>query len=112
MNCGPLLTVDFLMVKDKFLSKYFKNEDLIPRFRVSFLFNESKKLKEEDRIKMTKIYFLENFLLGKQFTTGCDLENIELTDDEEQFDVFPWGRLDNNLLIDSIKKSIKETLLP
>ena len=51
-------------VKRKFLSKYFKNEDHIPKSRVSFLFNDSKKLKEEDKIKMTKIYFLENFLLG------------------------------------------------
>ena len=65
LNCGPLPTVDISKVKNKFLSKYFKNEDPISRSRVSFLFNESKKLKEEDRIKMTKIYFLENFLLGK-----------------------------------------------
>ena len=65
LNCGPLPTVDTFKVKERFLSKYFKNEDPIPRSRVSFLFNDSKNMKEEDKIKMTKIYFLENFLLGK-----------------------------------------------
>ena len=64
LNCVPLPIVDNSKVKGKFLSKYFKNEDPISRSRVSFLFNESKKL-EEDKIKMAKIYFLENFLLGK-----------------------------------------------
>ncbi|TYK22552.1 uncharacterized protein E5676_scaffold584G00070 [Cucumis melo var. makuwa] len=93
LNCGPLPTIDILKVKDKFLSKYFKNEDPISRFRVSFLFNELKILKKEDKIKITKIYFLENFLLGKQFTTGYDLEHIKLIDDEKQFDAFPWGRI-------------------
>ncbi|KAA0058534.1 uncharacterized protein E5676_scaffold606G00970 [Cucumis melo var. makuwa] len=48
---------------------------------------------EEDKIKMAKIYFLENFLLGKQFTIGIDLEYIKLLDDEKQFDEYPWGRI-------------------
>ena len=65
LNYGPLPIVDNSKVKGKFLSKYFKNEDPILRSMVSFVFNESKKLKEEDKIKMVKIYFLENFLIGK-----------------------------------------------
>ena len=80
--------------------------------KVSFLFNESKKLKDEDEIKMAKIYFLENFLIGKQFTTRCDLEYIKLLDDEKQFDVFPWEMIGYNDLIDSIKKIYKKPFCP
>ena len=61
---------------------------------------------------MTKIYFLENFLLGKQFTTGCDLEHIKLLDDEKQFDVYPWRRIGYNVLIEFEKSIKKKTLLP
>ncbi|KAA0040611.1 uncharacterized protein E5676_scaffold98G001180 [Cucumis melo var. makuwa] len=42
---------------------------------------------------MAKIYFLENFLLGKQFTTNIDLEHIKLVDDEKEFDAYPWERI-------------------
>ena len=111
LNCDSLPIVDISKVKEIFLSKYFKNEDLIPRSRVSFLFNDSKKLKDEDKVKMAKIYFLENFLLGKQFTTGIDSEHIKLVDDEKYFDAYPWDRIRYNALIDPIKNSIKKTFL-
>ena len=42
LNCSLLTPVDISKVKGNFLAKYFKNEDPIPRSRVSFLFNESK----------------------------------------------------------------------
>ena len=74
LNCGPLPTIDTYKLKEKFLFDYFKNEEPIPKSKVLFLFNDFKKLKEEDKIKMAKIYFLENFLHGKQFTTSIDLE--------------------------------------
>ena len=54
MNCGPLPLVHLSMVKGKFLSKYFKNEDSISRSRVAFLFNESKKLKRKIELRWLK----------------------------------------------------------
>lgn len=83
LNYGPLPIVDISKINNFFLPKYFKNKDPIPRSRVSFFFNNSKKLKEEDKVKMTKIYFLENFLLDKQFTMGIDLEHNKFLDDEK-----------------------------
>lgn len=32
---------------------------------MSYLFNESKKIKDEDRLKMAKLYFLSNFFVGE-----------------------------------------------
>lgn len=68
-NCGPLLPVNMKKLNDKFSSKYFEDEDS-PRSEVVYIFNDSRKLKDEDKVKMTKIYFLENFLIEKQLTTG------------------------------------------
>ena len=107
LNCGPLLQVNMEKLKGRLLGKYFKNEDIISRSRLTYIFNDSKKVKDEDRVKLTKIYFLENFLLGKQLTTGVDVEHIKLVDDEIQFDSYPWGRIGYQVVIDSIKKSIK-----
>ena len=56
---------------------------------------------------MTKVYFLENFLLGKQLTTRVDIECIKLVDDETQFDAYPWDRIGHHVMIDSIKKKKK-----
>ena len=40
LNCGPLAPVDMAKLKDRFLSKYIKNEYPIPRSWVSFIFND------------------------------------------------------------------------
>ena len=82
LNCGPLPQVNMEKLKGRFLGRYFKNEDIISRSRLTYIFNDSKKVKDEDRVKLAKIYFLENFLLGKQLTTGVDIEHIKLVDDE------------------------------
>lgn len=55
---------------------------------------------------MAKLYFLSNFLQGKQITR-VDVEHIKLLDDEGQFDIYLWDRITYRIIIDSIKKSIK-----
>lgn len=40
-------------------------------------------VKKKDGAKLTKLYFLSNFLLGKQVTTSVDIDHIKMLDDEQ-----------------------------
>ena len=70
LKCGSLPIVDMEKLNCRFLEKYFNKKEHIPKSRVSFLFNYFKRSKDEDRVKITKLYFLSNFLLGKHRNKG------------------------------------------
>lgn len=98
--------LDMHKFSGRFLNKYFQ-EEKPNRKTLSEMFMSRGSVKKKDIMKLVNLYFLSNFLLGKQVTTGIDIGHIKMLDDEEQFDQYPWGSIAYMTTVESIKNSIK-----
>ena len=54
----------------------------------------------DDRIMVTKLYFLESFLLPRQEFFSIEWDHVLMVDDGELFDRYPWGRVAFDLFVD------------
>lgn len=71
------------------------------------MFMTRESVKKKDRVKLAKLYFLSNFLLGKQVTTGVEIHHIMMLEDEIQFDQYPWDCITYMTIMESINNAIK-----
>lgn len=91
----------------RFINKYFDPDKPIKQSFVTDMFNKMECVKNKDKVRLAKLYLLSNFLIGKQISTGVEVDQINLLDDEEQFDNCPWCKLAYTTTIDSIKRKKK-----
>ena len=70
------------------------------------LFKQNAGSNSSDRVKMGNLYLLENFLLPKQEATNIDITHVEMLDEWEEFNNYPWGRTCYELTINSVKKAL------
>lgn len=107
LNCGNLPTLDMEKLSGRFINKYFDPDKPIKQSFVTDMFNKIECVKNKDKVRLAKLYLLSNFLIGKQISTGVEVDQINLLDDEEQFDNCPWCKLAYTTTIDSIKRKKK-----
>lgn len=108
LNCGPIPDVGRKSIKggQNIKSTYFEGDKTFSRKYLNLAFNVSKNGTDDDMLKMALLYFLESFLLPKQHTVNVNMEHIEMVDDEELFNNYPWGRLAFELLVDYMQKAL------
>ena len=106
LNCGDYPPVPIRALPEGNLKKkFFKNHNAVTRKMISDTF-EKKKCNDDDLIKLAKVHILENLLLGKSDHTNIYLNHLNMVDNDELFDKYPWDRLSYEMTIDSVKNGL------
>ena len=48
---------------------------------------------DKNIVKLALLYFVEHFLLGKEWNNLIDLQWVQLVDNLEEFNKYPWGKI-------------------
>nr|XP_048332780.1 uncharacterized protein LOC112492390 [Ziziphus jujuba var. spinosa] len=62
---------------------------------------------DDDRLKLTLLYFLETVLLGKESIATASYNHLEIVDDLKYFNNYPWGTLSYTTTIRSLKSAFE-----
>lgn len=108
LNCGQIPEIDREKIKGgqhirKFL---FNGKRTISREYLNMGFRMSHCTLDDDMLKISLLYFLENFLLFRKDNVNVNMDHIIMVDDEKLFDTYPWGRLAFDLIVEYMHEAL------
>ena len=107
LDCSEFGTIE---VEDKLSNwirnRYFDGKDNVIGKDLDSSFKTCKGDNDEDVIKLAQLYLLERFLIGKDSRRPTEKFSLELVDNAQDFNKFPWGRY----LYECLRKSMKDFL--
>ncbi|KAK0578921.1 hypothetical protein LWI29_018413 [Acer saccharum] len=62
---------------------------------------------DEDMVKLALLYFLETVLFGKDQKVHIGAHHVELLEDLETFNKYPWGRKCYETTLNSLKRDLR-----
>ena len=62
---------------------------------------------DDDRLKLALLYFLETVLLGKESMATAPHNHLEMVDDLQYFNNYPWGSLSYSTTLKSLKSTFE-----
>jgi hypothetical protein len=65
---------------------------------------------DEDVVKLALYFVLERFLMGREKRRIINLEWLDIVDDLDQFNAYPWGSVVYAATIDSLGSALKGRL--
>lgn len=86
--------------------KFFRKGKSVSRKSLNDVFRANKGGKDEEIVRLAKLYCLESLLIPKKVENNIDPYHLKMVDDPELFDNYPWGRLSYEMTIEYIKRSI------
>ena len=110
LRCCPIpLDCDITNSKNRLKETYFpKKTNVSRRDLKDFLITHQKIGNDEDTVKLTKVFTVENILMSKREIILIDDFVFKLVDDEDKFEDYPWGRLCYKETIKYFRQSFKK----
>ncbi|XP_026405455.1 uncharacterized protein LOC113300459 [Papaver somniferum] len=89
LKTRPNIEKDPLFLSHRLRHKYFSGSKSISMYTLEETFINCEH--EDDTVKLALVYLLEFFLLGKDKKTYIDLRFLQIVDDLDEFNMYPWG---------------------
>ena len=80
------------MLADEINKKFFSGSKSVKGKEITMIFSGSIEASDEEKVKLAKLFLLECVLLSKQ-KAGIDMTHMKMVNDDDVFDLYPWGRL-------------------
>lgn len=88
--------------KSMFANKFFKKMKKVSTLEVVAAFLGARDATNNEKVMLAKLVFLETILLPKQERSSINTRHLDIADNSETFDNYPWGRVSYEKLIESI----------
>ncbi|KAI3974668.1 hypothetical protein MKX01_021512 [Papaver californicum] len=89
LETRPSIEKDPLFLSHRLRHKYFFGSKSISMYTLEETFINCEH--EDDTVKLALVYLLEFLLLGKDKKTYIDLRFLQIVDDLDEFNMYPWG---------------------
>ncbi|KAK0597658.1 hypothetical protein LWI29_027297 [Acer saccharum] len=111
LECGPDLPVVSKENGDgsgSFRSSMLNGEVRLNNRTLEAMFKAASSDNDEDMVKLALLYFLETVLFGKDQKVHIGAQHVELLEDLETFNKYPWGRKCYETTLNSLQKDFKK----
>ena len=88
--------------KGKFANKFFKKMKKVTNLELVSILLGAKNATNEEKVMLAKFVFLETILLPKQEKSSINMRHLDIADNSDAFDNYPWGRVSYEKLLESI----------
>ena len=111
LECGPeppMLSKEEGDGSGSFRSSMLNGEVRFNNKTLEAMFKAASTDNDEDMVKLALLYFLETVLFGKDQKVHIGAHHVELLEDLETFNKYPWGRKCYATTLNSLRRNLKK----
>ncbi|KAK0599400.1 hypothetical protein LWI29_004931 [Acer saccharum] len=111
LECGPdppVVSKENGDDSGSFRSSMLNGEVRLNNKTLEAMFKAASSDNDEDMVKLALLYFLETVLFGKDQKVHIGAQHVELLEDLETFNKYPWGRKCYETTLNSLQKDFKK----